>query len=546
MKPNMKYLCVFLCYVLLVLFCPVTVIPSVYGRKFHRSCKKHHNSRYSESCKSTTIFNILSFGAKANGVSDDSKKLVAAWKAACKVGGGTLQIPSDHKFLIKPVTLQGPCMAHVVFQKVAVIENVKLIGLVNFLHLKFKLTFWNKKQSLQAIQPPSRSGLTHPTCPVVVSHFLKTVVSSSAENFYQTDLTLSTLYFIILYIKKIKDEIGLKFKQIDGTLLAPSKIGSWSKSNLYQWINFKWVQNITIQGSGAIDGQGYNWWAPMESKQASLDIKPTALRFYASEDIVVRDITIKNSPQVHLKFDNSQGVKVNNVTVLAPGNSPNTDGIHLQNTRDVEIMHSNIETGDDCVSIQTGCSNVHIHHINCGPGHGISIGGLGKDKSIACVSDIVVENSNIQDTLYGVRIKTWQGGLGLVKNITFSNIQVANVNFPIVINQYYCDKSFCKNETGSIAIKEVMFDKITGSYSTQPIHLACSKDIPCTEINLSDIQLNPSRRPLEGSQLQQALCYNSYGYSNGQLVPSSVNYCLKKEGGGGSVNQISTLSNELC
>ncbi|KAI3795964.1 hypothetical protein L1987_38625 [Smallanthus sonchifolius] len=435
----MKHLCVFICH-LLVFVCLCTIIPSVNGRKFHRSCNKHHHNQ-GDSCNSTTNFNILSFGAKANGVSDDSKKLVAAWKLACKVGGGILQIPSDHKFLIKPVTLQGPCKAHVVLQ-------------------------------------------------------------------------------------------------IDGTLLAPSKR---SKSNLYQWINFKWVHNITIQGSGTIDGQGYNWW---ESKNA-LDIKPTALRFYASEDILVRDITIKNSPQVHLKFDNSRGVKVENITVLAPGNSPNTDGIHLQNTRDVEILHSNIGTGDDCISVQTGCSNVHIHHISCGPGHGISIGGLGKDKTIACVSDVVVENSNIQNTLYGTRIKTWQGGIGLVKNITFSNIQVANVNFPIVINQYYCDKSFCNNQTGSIAIKEVKFDRISGSYSTQPIHLACSNDIPCTEIDLSDIQLKPSRRPLEGSQLQHALCYNSYGISKGQLVPSSMNYCLKKDGGG-SVNQISRLSNELC
>ncbi|KAK9050929.1 hypothetical protein SSX86_027554 [Deinandra increscens subsp. villosa] len=445
MKQNMKHLCSFLCH-FLVLFCLFTIIPSVYGRKFHSSCKKHHNNE-GDSCNT---FNILSFGAKANGVSDDSKKLVAAWKTACKVGGGILQIPSDHKFLIKPVTLQGPCMGHVVLQ-------------------------------------------------------------------------------------------------IDGTLLAPPEIRSWSKSNLFQWINFKWVHNLTIQGSGTIDGQGYNWWAPMKSKHANLDIKPTALRFYASEGIAVRDITIKNSPQVHLKFDNSRGVIVNNITVLAPGDSPNTDGIHLQNTRDVEISHSDIGSGDDCISIQTGCSNVHIHHINCGPGHGISLGGLGKDRSVACVSDILVENCNIQNSLYGARIKTWQGGIGLVKNVTFSNIQVENVNFPIVINQYYCDKSLCKNQTGSVAIKEVKFEKMTGSYSTQPIHLACSRDVPCTGIDLSDIQLKPSRRPLEGSQLQQALCYNSYGNSKGQLVPPSMNYCLKKDGGGsGSVHQISRFSSELC
>lgn len=68
-------------------------------------------------------------------------------------------------------------------------------------------------------------------------------------------------------------------------------------------------------------------------------------------------------------------------------------------------MHS---TGDDCISIQTGCSNVFVHNVNCGPGHGISIGSLGKDNTRACVSNVTVRDITMQDTLTGVRIKTWQ------------------------------------------------------------------------------------------------------------------------------------------
>jgi hypothetical protein len=37
-----------------------------------------------------------------------------------------------------------------------------------------------------------------------------------------------------------------------------------------------------------------------------------------------------------------------------------------------------------------------------------SLGGLGKDYSLACVSDVVAENIIVQNALYGVRIKTWQ------------------------------------------------------------------------------------------------------------------------------------------
>ena len=70
-----------------------------------------------------------------------------------------------------------------------------------------------------------------------------------------------------------------------------------------------------------------------------------ALRFYSSYDVTVRDIKIINSPQCHLKFDSSKGVKVNNITISSPEDSLNTDGIHLQKTQDVEIQHSSIGCG---------------------------------------------------------------------------------------------------------------------------------------------------------------------------------------------------------
>ncbi len=61
--------------------------------------------------------------------------------------------------------------------------------------------------------------------------------------------------------------------------------------------------------------------------------------------LTVQAIKIVNSPQCPLKFDNSKGIEVNNIKISSPENSPNTVGIHLQNTQDVEIHHSSIAPG---------------------------------------------------------------------------------------------------------------------------------------------------------------------------------------------------------
>jgi polygalacturonase len=62
---------------------------------------------------------------------------------------------------------------------------------------------------------------------------------------------------------------------------------------------------------------------------------------------------------------------VKGVRVSAAGNSPNTDGIHVSSSTSVTILNSRIGTGDDCVSIGPGTSNLWIENVACGPGHGI-------------------------------------------------------------------------------------------------------------------------------------------------------------------------------
>ncbi|XP_055802016.1 polygalacturonase At1g48100-like [Solanum dulcamara] len=301
---------------------------------------------------------------------------------------------------------------------------------------------------------------------------------------------------------------------LDGTIIAPVDAKAWG-SGFLQWLDFTKLVGITIKGSGKIDGNGAVWWHDSLGGRMP-GIKPTAIRFYGSFNATVTGITIQNSPQCHLKFDNCIGVSVYNFSASSPGDSPNTDGIHLQNSKDVLIRSSNVSCGDDCVSIQTGSSNVYIHNINCGPGHGISIGGLGKDNTKACVSNVTVKDIIMHNTMSGVRIKTWQGGSGSVQGLMFSNIQVSEVQIPIVIDQFYCDKSKCQNQTSAVALSGIIYEKITGTYTVKPVHLACSDNMPCIDVTLKEIQLKPLQQQYN---MYDPYCWQTFGQLYTPTIP---------------------------
>lgn len=73
--------------------------------------------------------------------------------------------------------------------------------------------------------------------------------------------------------------------------------------------------------------------------------KIQALRFFMSSNLTVQGLKIKNSPQFHFRFDGCRDVLVDSLYIKAPSQSPNTDGIHIENTNNVKIYNTIISNG---------------------------------------------------------------------------------------------------------------------------------------------------------------------------------------------------------
>ncbi|KAF9675581.1 hypothetical protein SADUNF_Sadunf09G0047000 [Salix dunnii] len=286
-------------------------------------------------------------------------------------------------------------------------------------------------------------------------------------------------------------ESDLVFK-IFGTIKASAKISDYENDRRH-WLVFQNVQNFRVKGGGTIDGNGKIWWenSCKINKSQPCQHAPTAVTFLESKSLIVANLRFQNAQQMHLSFQNCVNVRALNLMVIAPGTSPNTDGIHVTGTQNIRIRKCVIRTGDDCISIVSGSKNVEATDITCGPGHGISIGSLGADNSEAEVSNVFVNRATISGTTNGVRIKTWQGGSGYAKNIVFQNVVMRNVTNPIIINQNYCDQDNpCTEQTSAVQISNVKYKNIKGtSASDVAVNFDCSKSIPCRGILLQDVNI---------------------------------------------------------
>ncbi|KAH7865946.1 hypothetical protein Vadar_013439 [Vaccinium darrowii] len=308
--------------------------------------------------------------------------------------------------------------------------------------------------------------------------------------------------------------------RISGTIIAPKDPDAWAGLNPQKWLDFQGVNHLTVEGGGIIEGMGQEWWARSCKINTTNPCRhaPTAMVFHRCNNLKVRNLTVLNSQQMHMAFTSCVRVAASHLRVLAPGSSPNTDGIHISASNLVQIKNSVIRTGDDCISIVGNSSGIRIRNITCGPGHGISIGSLGKWNSSVQIHDVIVDGAFLSNTENGARIKTWQGGSGSATNIAFRNMWMENVSNPIIIDQYYCDSPVtCQNQSLAVKVEDISFVGIKGTSATEEaITFACSETFPCERLYLEDIQLVSY-----SGESTSSFCWEAQGSCSGLVHPPS-------------------------
>lgn len=206
------------------------------------------------------------------------------------------------------------------------------------------------------------------------------------------------------------------------------------------------LTDVIITGdNGTIDGQGSIWWNWFQKKTLNYT-RPHLVEFINSTGVVISNVTFLNSPFWTIHPVYCSQVIVQNVTILAPLDSPNTDGIDPDSSNDVCIEDCYISTGDDLIAIKSGWDEYGISYAR--PSTNIIIRRLvGKTHSSAGiaigsemsggVSEVHAESLQFFNSKTGIRIKTSPGRGGYVRNIYISDMNLVDVNIAIRFTGQY-------------------------------------------------------------------------------------------------------------
>uniref|UniRef100_A0A7S4UKK9 Pectate lyase superfamily protein domain-containing protein n=1 Tax=Paramoeba aestuarina TaxID=180227 RepID=A0A7S4UKK9_9EUKA len=235
--------------------------------------------------------------------------------------------------------------------------------------------------------------------------------------------------------------------------------------------------NVTIQGTGKMNGQGATWWAARTANTLEYG-RPRLLQTMYASKLQIKNITLQDSPFWTTHLWSSEEILVEGIHVRAPPTSENTDGVDPDSSKFVTIRDCHVHNGDDCIAIKSGenqagidynrsSSQIIIDNVHCYHGFGISIG----SEMSGGVEDVLIMNSH---TGYQ-QIKTAPERGGYVKDITWLNNRM-DIG-PIIIDTTYTNSQ--PASSGAPYIDNIIFEGTHGHGSAAG-KLVCDQYTKCT------------------------------------------------------------------
>ncbi|KAI9045547.1 putative extracellular exo-polygalacturonase [Aspergillus affinis] len=269
-------------------------------------------------------------------------------------------------------------------------------------------------------------------------------------------------------------------------ITAVKEIVSGGKST---WITLEgprvdWV-GPEDEKDGWINSYGQAWWDANPANGTGIAGRPH-LMSYKTSQATLKYFRSRKPIAWNVKL-HGEDITVTHAIVDAKSSTSsfpfNTDGFDVKGTN-IRISDSIMYNGDDAIAVGSESHNIVFERNTIGyQTHGMSIGSLGKDPSdITNITNLRFEDVTVNGGLYAARFKSWAGGQGLVKNVTWKNIRVSNVTFPIFVTQSYLDQSVKRDDVdtdSSVLMEDFTWANFAGSINTfQPGDGSCATT-PC-------------------------------------------------------------------
>jgi polygalacturonase len=292
------------------------------------------------------------------------------------------------------------------------------------------------------------------------------------------------------------------------------------------------VKNVEISGLGVIDGSGPAYWGKEDADRIRF-----GLIVQGCSNVKIRDITVRDTPMFLMGIMDCDNVIVDGVTLTAPADSPNTDGLQIIDSHDVRISNCLISVGDDGIVPKMRKRMIERLQVNncriTSDDGAIKFG----TRSSSGMRDSQFSNITITDSRYGIAMFMIHGGI--YEDIRFDNILIATGgkhkrHYPIFID--VDDRADSPDQQGRQnrplgTVRRIRFDGIDittggnimiGGHPQSPI-----SDLSLTDITMHVANAQPlselSGKPMGNRTFQPVPGAADYSAVNAHIVLGSVN-----------------------